>query len=430
MRIWMLIRLALGGLRRRPLRVILTALGVAIGSGALVSMVGFALGVQKQAETPFKMLGLVNNIEVRPKDADDSEDAPVLDDATLERMEALPGVALAYPDFRFTSIKVVLGERSEQGLAFGMPREASLTGLAPDLLVAGGFFTLGDRPEVILGDGLSKKLGFEAPEEAVGSTVTVEAAGLTPEEAASFRFERKEFTVTVVGVYRMPRMGPRFVGNGVLLPVELMKQIPGVQSAAALENLRSGKSDSGAGYQRATVRVEHISHLTSVEREIQEMGFKTHQILSRLEKARQFFVFIDVLLAAVGTVALVVAGLGIVNTLLMSVLERYREIGVYKAIGASDADLLVLFLTEAGMIGLLGGLGGLALGRVVSWLLEIAVNVYAKGQGVTEHMAVFAFPFWLLASAVGFAVVISILSGLYPALRAARVDPIKALRAE
>jgi len=410
--------------------VILTALGVTIASGALVSMVGFALGVQKQAETPFKMLGLVNNIEVRPKEADDSENVPVLDDAALERMEAIPGVALAYPDFRFTSIKVVSGEKGEQGLAFGMPREASLTGLAPDLLVAGGFFTLGDRPEVILGDGLSKKLGFESPEKAVGSTVTVEAAGLTPEQAASFRFERKEFTVTVVGVYRMPQMGPRFVGNGVLLPVELMKQIPGVQSAAALENLRSGKSNASAGYQRATVRVEHPSRLASVEREIQEMGFKTHQVLSRLEKARQFFVFIDVLLAAVGTVALVVAGLGIVNTLLMSVLERYREIGVYKAIGASDADLLVLFLTEAAMIGLLGGLGGLALGRVVSWLLEIAVNVYAKGQGVTEHMVVFAFPFWLLASAVVFSVVISILSGLYPALRAARVDPIKALRAE
>ena len=430
MRLWMLVCLGLGGLRRRPLRVILTALGVTIASGALVSMVGFALGVQKQAETPFKMLGLVNNIEVRPKDADDSEDAPILDDAALERMETLPGVALAYPDFRFTSIKVISGEKSEQGIAFGMPREASLTGLTPDLLVAGGFFTLGDRPEVILGDGLSKKLGFESPEDAVGSIVTLEAAGLTSEQAASFRFERKEFIVTVVGVYRLPHMGPRFVRNGVLLPVELMKQIPGVQSAAALENLRSGKPDAGAGYQRATVRVEHPSRLAAVEREIQTMGFKTHAVLSRLEKARQFFVFIDVLLAAVGTVALVVAGLGIVNTLLMSVLERYREIGVYKAIGASDTDLLVLFLTEAAMIGLLGGLGGLALGRVVSWLLEIAVNVYAKGQGVTEHMAVFAFPFWLLASAVIFAVVISILSGLYPALRAARVDPIKALRAE
>ena len=145
---------------------------------------------------------------------------------------------------------------------------------------------------------------------------------------------------------------------------------------------------------------------------------------------RTFFVFMDVLLAAVGTVALVVAGLGIVNTLLMSVLERYQEIGIYKAIGASDGDLVVLFLTEAGIIGVLGGLGGLVLGRAVSWGLEIAVNVYARTQGVTEHLALFAFPIWLLVATVVFAVTVSVLAGVYPAIRAARVDPIQALRRE
>ena len=138
----------------------------------------------------------------------------------------------------------------------------------------------------------------------------------------------------------------------------------------------------------------------------------------------------DVLLASVGTVALVVAGLGIINTLLISVLERYQEIGICKAIGASDGDLVVLFLTEAGIIGLLGGVGGLLLGRVVSWLLEMGVNAYARSQGLTAHLDLFAFPLWLLAATVLFAVVISVLAGVYPALRAARVDPIQALRRE
>jgi putative ABC transport system permease protein len=132
----------------------------------------------------------------------------------------------------------------------------------------------------------------------------------------------------------------------------------------------------------------------------------------------------------VGTVALVVAGPGIINTLVMSVLERYQEIGIYKAIGASDRDLLVLFLCEAGMIGLLGGLGGLALGSLVSWLLELAVGAYAQSQGVTFHLALFAFPYWLLLGALVFALVVSVLAGVYPAVRAARVDPIRALRSE
>ena len=133
---------------------------------------------------------------------------------------------------------------------------------------------------------------------------------------------------------------------------------------------------------------------------------------------------------AVGSVALVVAGLGIVNTLLMSVLERYREIGTYKALGASDGDVRVLFLAEAGLVGLLGGLGGLALGRVVSWLLEVIVNGIARSKGIDEPVMVFAFPWQLLAGAVLFALAVSVAGGVYPASRAARVDPIRALRAE
>jgi putative ABC transport system permease protein len=289
---------------------------------------------------------------------------------------------------------------------------------------------VGDAPEAILSERLVRNLGFESPEKAIGTTVTLEATGLSPEEAETFRFHRKELKVKVVGVYSMPRMGPRIMGNGVVLPVELMKEIPGIQFAPALASLRAGGAATGAGYQRATVRVRRPSDLASVEQKIKEMGFHTRTLLSELEEMRTFFVFMDVLLASVGTVALVVAALGIVNTLLMSVLERYQEIGIYKAIGASDGDLVVLFLTEAGMIGLLGGLGGLALGGAVSWVLELAVNAYARRQGVTFPLELFAFPAWLLAGTVLFAIVVSIVAGVYPAVRAARVDPIRALRRE
>ena len=140
-----------------------------------------------------------------------------------------------------------------------------------------------------------------------------------------------------------------------------------------------------------------------------------------------FLIFLQVLLGAVGTVALVVAALGIINTLLMTVLERHQEIGICKAIGASDGDLLVLFLTEAGILGLLGGLGGLLLGRIVSSILEIVINAYARSQGVSEAVNIFSFPFWLLAGTTLFAVMVSVLAGVWPALRAARLDPIRAL---
>ncbi len=178
------------------------------------------------------------------------------------------------------------------------------------------------------------------------------------------------------------------------------------------------------------VRVEHPSDLVRVENGLKEMGLRTQTAVGQLTELRTFFVFLDVLLAAVGTVALVVAALGIINTLLMAILERYQEIGTCKAVGASDGDIVVLFLTEAILLGLLGGLGGLALGRLVSWILEIGINIYARSQGVEAVLIVFNFPHWLSLATVAFATFVAVLAGVWPALRAARIDPIRALRGE
>jgi len=430
MRIWRIVLLALGGLRRTPLRVGLTALGVAIASSALVSMVAFALGIQQQAETPFRTLGLVNVIRVMPRKDKGPGQGPALDDAALARMEALAGVEAAFPDFRVRGLKIAHGDKSESVLAIGLPRDVPLPGTAEELLVAGEYFTPGTRPEAILGRQAARDLGFGAPRDAIGSTIRLETSGLSPGDAKTFTFERKDLEATVVGVYDLPNLMAGRMGGAVLLPVDLMRQIPGIGSGFALDRLMLGQDPTKAGYSEATVRVRRHTDVAPVDRAIQAMGFRTRTLLSRLEEMRTFFVFMDVLLAAVGTVALVVAGLGIINTLLISVLERYQEIGICKAIGASDGDLIVLFLTEAGTIGLVGGLGGLALGRAVCWLLEAAVNAYARTHGVTAHLDVFAFPLWLLAATVLFSAGISVLAGVLPALRAARVDPIQALRRE
>ena len=430
MRMWRVVLLALSGLRRTRLRVALTALGVTIGSAALVSMVAFALGVQEQAEAPFKMLGLVNVIRISPKEAEDGEDPPLLNDEALARIEALPGVEVAYPEFRVRGLEMTRGDKRVTVMAVGVPRRVPLIETAEDLIVAGSYFHLGEEPEGILAVPLARELGFDTPEAAIGATVTVNASGLAPGDAATFTFERKDLAVAVVGVYALPSMMPGRMGRVVLLPVDVMKDIPGIRSAPALDRLRDGGDPAKAGYRRATVRVRRHADLAGAEQAIQAMGFRTRTLLSRLERMRTFFVVMDVLLAAIGTVALVVAELGISNTLLISVLERYQEIGICKAIGASDGDLVVLFLTEAGVIGLLGGLGGLVLGRVVSWLLELGVNAYARSQGLTTHLDLFAFPLWLLGATVLFATVISVLAGVYPAFRAARVDPIQALRRE
>lgn len=131
----------------------------------------------------------------------------------------------------------------------------------------------------------------------------------------------------------------------------------------------------------------------------------------------------------VGMIAIVVASLGIMNTMVMSILERYSEIGIMKAVGAGDGDIKKIFFFESSVIGFFGGLFGLALGWVVSGLINRIINYFLAKQGV-PFIDYFNFPWWLCLGAVLFAIVMSLVSGIYPAIRAARVDPVVALRHE
>ena len=429
MRAWNIARMAVGGLRRAPLRATLTALGVAIAAGALLTMVGFATGIRRQAEAPFRALDLFKNIEVRPHDTNDSADPAALDDEALRRMEAIAGVERVYPDIRVRGLSITRGEHSTTGIALAAPHDALTLGTAEDLLVAGRFFDP-NSSQAVLGARLARELGFDEPAEALDVTVTIEAAGLTATDPTTFAFRQERIDVVVVGVFDTPPLMPGHARRVILLPVELMKAIPRLPDGTTLDLLRAGKSATDVGYRGATVRVRNPSDLIPVETQIRRMGFHTRTVAGRFEEVRMFLVFLEVLLAAVGTVALAVAALGIVNTLLMSVTERYQEIGIYKAVGASNGDLAVMFLTEAGLLGALGGLAGLILGWGFARVIEWAVNLYAQGQGVQGHLALFDFPWWLLGAILLFSTVVSILAGIYPAMRAARVDPIRVLRRE
>jgi putative ABC transport system permease protein len=134
-------------------------------------------------------------------------------------------------------------------------------------------------------------------------------------------------------------------------------------------------------------------------------------------------------LAAVGMIAIFVAALGIVNTMMMSILERYSEIGIMKAVGASRGDIKRIFFVESSAIGFLGGVFGLGLGWAVSRIINRVVNYFLAKQGI-PFIEYFRFPWWLGLGAVAFAVLVSLVAGILPAMRAAKVDPVVALRHE
>jgi len=159
------------------------------------------------------------------------------------------------------------------------------------------------------------------------------------------------------------------------------------------------------------------------------LPFNTFSILDATRSLRRFFAVLDLFLGIFGSLALAVAALGIVNTLVMAILERRREIGIMKAIGASDGDVKKLFFAEAGVMGLFGGMLGVALGWSIGRLINLGTNVYLRRQNLPPE-DIWLVPWWLVGGAIAFAIVISMISGLYPAARAARLDPVQALRYE
>src|SRR5262245_9453143 len=186
------------------------------------------------------------------------------------------------------------------------------------------------------------------------------------------------------------------------------------------------------GYQNAEVRVTDVALVESVKEDIKKRGFRAWSLSNQVEEVKRVFLIVNSALALIGGISLLVASFGISNTMIMSIRERTREIGVMKAIGGSDGEIMRIFFVEASLIGLAGG----ALGVLGGWGIDRLANMLANrwilnsvGQAI-RRIEFFSIPWYLSTGAILFAIVVSLIAAIYPAMRAAKVDPIKALRYE
>jgi putative ABC transport system permease protein len=479
MKIYDMVELAGRNLREAFLRNSLTTLGIGVGVASLVAMVSLGLGLQKLFNRQLGRSGLFDAIyvsarrDVRGTTAADRESgltAPkVLDDAARRDFEEMPEVSEVYPnltavgDFHLPNAK---SDDTHFTVVGGLPPSARNSDSFDDF--QGRYFSGPDAAEVIiLADFGRALLGLPAeprnsevkltqeqanqlldhdvilryaerqessaePAQSSRSSTQAPASAGAPDDgsdddANSFSVVRREQRLKIVGIVtREPYRGMRQGRTSALLPIDFAESLNMMQPADVSGIVRGGE---GKTYVGLVVRVRRSSQVNAVEDAIKKQGFNTFSIMDASRGLQKAFRILDLFLGVFGSLALAVASLGIINTLVMAVLERRREIGIMKALGASDADVKRIFFVEAGCMGALGGALGVALGWMIGRVINMGTNWYMIRQDFKPENFWYVSPA-LIIFGIAFAVVVSLCAGLYPASRAARLDPVQALRHE
>ncbi len=447
-----LAELAARNLREALLRNSLTTLGIAVGIASLVAMLSLGVGLQRLATERLEQSGLFNAIFVRPDsglrrfggrpDSTPPAKTAPLDLKARQAIAHLADVQEVYPQVRFLTEIRYEGNSYPTAIA-GIP-ESDRAGGAFDGM-QGRFFSSPTADEAILQIGFAQRLAPQ-PEKLLGRQITVRyakreplAAGESKKGAANagsspggpaegFSIVLQETRLQIVGIVKTDPEGFGGFGRGQLfVPLDVAEALHATQSTDLRQVLRG--SGPEPTYAALTVRVTRPTQVAAVEATIKKMGFETFSLLDTTRNLRLFFTVFDLLLGIFGGLALVVATLGIVNTLVMAILERRREIGVLKALGAADGDVRQLFFSEAAVMGLVGGIFGTGLGWAIGRALTFGTDLYLRRRNLPAVDISFV-PWWLALGAVVFAVAVSLLAGIYPASRAARLDPVEALRYE
>jgi putative ABC transport system permease protein len=469
-----LAELAVRNLRESVLRNSLTTVGISVGVASLVAMLSLGIGLQQLATKRLVKSGLFDTVVVTSRrdlrNFNREEDrggptpaeSPALDEPSRQKIEQLPNVTEAYPDLRFiTSFN--FEDKPHLTMVAGIPASYRTNDAFEGM--QGSFFSSDTAPEVVLQKSFAAELlgktakpgSNEFPvadlaKPLLGKEMTMRyaervdlpptsraladskqgarpaPAGNDSGEASSYSIVSHELKVKIVGVTDLDpdsMRGP--VRARVLLPLKLLESLHVVQPTALRDTTQA--SSKVPTYATVSVRVKDPARIQPVEDAIKKMGFNTFSILDATRSLGAFFKVLDMFLGIFGSLALAVASIGIVNTLVMAILERRREIGIMKAIGASDGDVKKLFFAEAGVMGAFGGALGVALGWTLGRVINAGTNFYLRSQDVAPQQIWFV-PWWLVGGAIVFAILVSLVSGLYPAARAARLDPVQALRYE
>lgn len=436
-----LIELCFRNLLRRRTRTLLAVVGVVVGTCAIVVMLSIGFGLSESNQRQIESYGNLHIVNVNANEgmASAGNDKGVLNDRTIDEISKMEGVTAITPVVQ-TSVAIVAGRQVAT---------ADIIGVKPDVFAkfnyavndGGRMLTTADKEMILFGNQvpeffhdpgkdawsgegfpvMQQKKMFITGDSSYGDKRRQEQGG------DNEKIKYPEFKVRPVGILSNPDDDSAY---NCYMNIEFVKKFVKETQKATKEKVKTGRET----YENAIIYVEDINLSGKVSEELREKGYGTYSPSDWLDSVKKTSRMIQGILGGIGGISLLVAALGITNTMIMSIYERTKEIGVMKVIGANLTDIGKMFMLEAGLIGFLGGLAGLVFSVIVSVLMNtvlrdiisVAFDQMMGGmEGDISHI-----PVWLAFSAVSFATLIGLVAGYYPAKRAMELSALESLKNE
>ena len=450
-------RMCFDNLKRRKGRTILTVLGVFIGCTSIVVMVSIGIGMTESTNQMLEEMGDLTIIEVSQGWNENGDEAAALDDASAESFRMIEGVAAVMPKANLNqySIRMVAGINDRYQCDW-----CEIVGMDTDAMEAMGYELIdgkipgSGKNEVLAGQWLAynfmdslmpdgrnyaDRWAYDENGNPIDPLDPFFSVLTTP---ISLEIDKGDGTdvkirheLKVTGVTKEDYGKGWETSEGIMMPIAAMKELMTKIDGSPVNAKK-------LTYSTVLVKAEDISLVTGIEEEIKSMGFYTYSMESMRESMEESSRQVQLMLGGLGAISLFVAAIGITNTMIMSISERTREIGIMKALGCYVRDIRLLFLMEAGAIGMLGGI----IGCIVSLVLSVGINLVAMGvlgggtitgelvlqaliggEGVTRISVV---PLSLMGFAVLFSILVGLASGYYPANKAVKIPALEAIKHE
>ena len=397
MRVSDVIQLSTRMFKTRKMRTSLTILGIGIGIGAIVFLVSLGYGLQKALIEQITSSDALLSLDV----VQGEKTVLVLNNDVLSKIKALPEVNEVAPMVSLRGQILFEGTTADSIMNITSDAFLKFSGLK----VEAGTLMNGQANEILISKAVARVFNIEDAKSIIGKEVSVSFLAIKTDESGQEDLDLIEQT----GMFKIAGVVGDESSSFVFFPIS---KVAGLTI------------DS---YSQVKVRVNSTNDLDAVRDKILDMGFAVAALSDVVDQANKIFRILQIILAVFGIVALVVSAIGMFNTMTIALMERTQEVGIMKSLGAARWDIMSMFVTEAMIMGFLGGVVGLLVGFLGGEVFNLLLNLLASRFG-GKTVDIFYTPLWFATTIMVFSTVVGFVTGLWPARRAARLNPLEAVR--